>query len=170
MKHRNIISQISSSYQDVLIFILSYDFIMERVCSVCFEKVNGWKTFIQHCEAIHPLALVTHAVREHYVDQVMGEWWSVQQAQPIEWLSNEPARIPELAIAFGGNDPSSRVWAGFDLKLAAGDVDFEFSENSIVFLNMIRNVAETLYGEPEAMATEEDMGPELSAFMNGLIE
>src|SRR5271154_4095758 len=143
---------------------------MERVCSVCFVKVNSWASFIQHCEVTHPLALVTHAVREHYVDQVMSEWWAVQQAQPIEWLSNEPVRIPELAIAFGGNDPYSRVWAGFDLKLAAGDVDYEFAENSIAFLDLVRNVAASQYEEPEAMATEEGMGPELSAFLNGLME
>ena len=61
-----------------------------------------------------------------------------QQAQPWEWMNNQPVMFWELRAAFGDEDPCWKLWGS---ERPAEDALFQFVENpNFTFLQLLTNV------------------------------
>ena len=84
---------------------------MNRHCCVpgCLERIYSSYLHLKHVRTFHREVLVTQEIYNEYVHQVRNEWTRQQQAQPLEWLFNEPVIIRELWLAFA-NDPCAFIF------------------------------------------------------------
>src|SRR5271156_3826102 len=78
----------------------------ERECCVCEATlVNDYNVYYQHVLKHHPNTLFLKEYKARYVRDVILRWSDVQEAQPTEWLSDEPVHLLELQHMFGFEDP-----------------------------------------------------------------
>src|SRR5271156_2590567 len=78
----------------------------ERECCVCEATlVNDYNVYYEHVLNHHPNTLFLKEYKARYVRDVILRWSDVQEAQPTEWLSDEPVRLLELQHMFGFEDP-----------------------------------------------------------------
>jgi hypothetical protein len=115
---------------------------MNRHCCVpgCFARIYSSYLQLKHVSKFHREVLVTQEIYNEYVHQVRNEWSSQQQAQPVEWLFNEPVIIRELRLAFG-NDPCAFIFPdekreGYTLK--------EYVPGRETFLNLLKRVESSM--------------------------
>ena len=130
-----------------------------RACSVCLHPVPcDYQFSLKHCEDKHPMTVVTAAIRAHYIEQVLREWSNDQQAQPIEWLRNEPVCFWELRAAFGVEDPCWMLYGGDrPVEVVNAQRNFVFVENpEFTYEQLLFNVM-LASNEPVSKGTIHDL-------------
>ena len=164
-----------------------------RECSICKKVVVNDYVFNL---SIAKMNILWQLLLQQYAVIILSRSYEnglyVQQAQPIEWLSNEPVCFSELRAAFGVEDPCWKLWGG---ERPAEQCQFQFVEDSNftyeqllfnVFLQQDhehnapkkRTIAD-LYqmSEEWSMANNEvvdheelDLDPSCTAFLESLVE
>src|SRR5271167_442132 len=85
-----------------------------RTCFVCNYKLNNYNDYYFHYHDFHWDVMVDKESKAHYIEEVHAEYFKNKDAQPWEWLIEEPVIFQELRIMFGDGD--SKLWASDVLR------------------------------------------------------
>src|SRR6266853_2024044 len=80
-----------------------------RTCAVCNFQADDLLLLRQHALKIHPKVKFTNILKRKYIEDALYIYMDQQNAQPLEWLDDEPAKCMELLRAFGRRDPINQI-------------------------------------------------------------
>ena len=88
-----------------------------RKCIVCAKAVADHNDYFYHVKDNHPTTVLGEVVMNEfllnrYINDVRAEYFMQpgREAQPWEWMTNEPVRFRELQMMFGDDSNVSKMY------------------------------------------------------------